>query len=236
MMKYDIEMIPEKYLLHAPTLCTVVVCLAKNNPLLDAISLETTKMLLQDLSAKYENVDILIADAINVFERMISNGTTNARAVKMADADGTEISKHFQSLLTELHLTNVQIVRWRDIQDEQYINRKNELTSILEHDATVATTLSDTAKFYIRRRNPSVTINETRVRHFENYLLHEMVVQLYGFKESRILYHVVYVDQPGDAATYTSPVLDLKCEFKKRMNITQKDAAFTSRVFVPKCT
>ncbi|RYE17449.1 MAG: hypothetical protein EOP45_15755, partial [Sphingobacteriaceae bacterium] len=155
---YSIESIPSKYIVPFSS-CTIAICLAKNNPLLDKNSSETVTQILRELSEKHNIVHILVADEINVFERMISNGTTKKQAIKMADADGAKIAQQYHEIAERLELPNVKVMRWQDIQNEQYWERVTEFRQLVSNDENLAKILRDTATFYIKRRNPFVTIN-----------------------------------------------------------------------------
>ncbi|RYE24028.1 MAG: hypothetical protein EOP45_06255 [Sphingobacteriaceae bacterium] len=169
------------------------------------------------------------ADEINVYERLISNGTGRNQAVRYAEAEGLRIKELYQKYITDLNLPNLKIIRWKEIQDEKYEKTVAQLRDNVSTDSSLAQLLRETAIFYIKRRNPSVTINDRRINHFQDYLLNEMVVQLHGIKESKIIYHAVYINRLEDAALYQSPVLDLKCAFKK---VYGGCDAYTSRVFI----
>jgi hypothetical protein len=236
---YAIEPIPARFCTEK-TSCALAVCLAKNNPLLNETEhgVQTLHKLLKDLCEKHTIVYILVADAINVYERMISNGTTTNQAIRMANAEGERIANLYRAYAKELSLDNMKIIRWKEIEDAEYARRVEIYTKLATEKETLATFLSDTAAFYIKRRNPSVTINAARIKYFEQYLLNEMVVQLHGLEKQgaiteqcKIVYHAVYVNALEDASSYESPVLDLKKAFKQ---VYTGCDAFTSRIFIEK--
>lgn len=228
---YCIEDIPLKYISQGKsTSCILAVCLAKNNPLLGT-QISVIHDILQELSNRHEKVYILVADAINVYERLISNGTTFSQAVRLADNEGERIASLYTAYSTELGLNNIEIVRWKEIQNEEHQKRLLQLNKLVLEHKVIKELLEKTAQFYIQRRNPLVTINATRIEYFQKYLLEEMVVQLHGLHGHNILYHTVYINRLEEASLYQSPVLDLKTAFKRDYI---SNAAFTSRIFIEK--
>jgi tRNA-dependent cyclodipeptide synthase len=229
-----IEVIPDVFKQDS---CIIAVCLAKNNPLL--VDDQFARDVLRYTSDTYKSVMLLICDEINILERLISNGTTPNQARKLALSEGERIQNYFEKLLKELgnvSLENVKITRWKEIETTQYHEDYRKLDTILNNSPQLQSELKTCASFYIGRRNPDVTITPKRIELFSQYIMREMVVQLFGVNISdrllRLIIHPVYIPDYDRASEYQSPLLDLKKSFYKAMSLAPSQRAFTARIYL----
>ncbi len=278
MFNLEFEAIPsKKSWVTKESSCVLAVCVTRSNPLLQALQIkpqsqQKTKIIaklfesslclqiLKEISTRHTNIHVLICDHISVFERLISSGMSEQKALRLDTEESEQVAKYLEEVIQTLKSlpvganANVTVEKWSEMIKKHPEYYQNTLKAILDcnSDENTATLLKDTATFYIKRRNPNITINENRISLFSQYIQHEMIVQLYGLpiksandseekierNNARVIYHPVSIPKSMDSTSYTSPILDVKSNLKSqlvRTNGSSKDEfAHTLRIYIKK--
>lgn len=185
---------------------------------------EKVRELLEFTCKYYQKTTILICDEINQFEQYIGSKMSSGRAYRLAMAAGDAAIAVFEQAMVDFsERDRVEIIRWKDIRDEKY---EALLQTLKANQHTLQADLDKSSAFYIGRRLPGVEVNQAKVDKFTEYTMHELPVQLRGFRykgeEFKTIWHPVFVKQAEDAHNYFSPITNITQDIRDNAHIMEQ--------------
>lgn len=197
--------------------CGVAVCMGRS----PMNFVEKVRELLEFTTKYYQKVTILVCDEINQFEQYIGSKMSSGRAYRLAMQAGDAAIAVIEEALSQFdERDRVEIIRWKDIRDEKYESLL-EVLKMNQHQ--LQGDLNKSSAFYIQRRLPGVEINQAKCDKFTEYTMHELPVQLRGFRykgeDFKTIWHPVFVKQADDAHNYFSPISNITQDIRNREDI-----------------